>query len=485
MGTIQFDVEYPEYIPAYGLDRADFVTFDGRIIPSQTTLEDRTLVCVRPRNDSSHLRLLYRPHPRAAPVITHSTSLCERSEPYRLEVELARGELSRLRNYFGIWTGAGLAVSDTITRLMHDAQRTFFRSATASGSAADAIESLLITRDAIGELCRLYTGQRLAWRRERTSHFPVSLGCSLHTVPRQPEQFLKVFSSAALRTRWSDLEPKDGHYEWDALDELVDWATEHRLLIQGGPLIDLVDDTLPEWIRPWKSDLVNLQSFAADFVETVVSRYIGRIRHWEIVCGGNRGDAVRLSEEDRLNLVIAAVEAARQVDEQIQISLRIVQPWGESLGSPDNCLSPIQFIDTLRRTGVRISDVSLDIRVAVQEPVRPPFWSLPRDHLGLSQLLDHWSLLQMPLNVVLGLPRFFPDSERPQEIAAGQAQWIHQTLLMCLSKERVTGIVFDPWESHDSREGLLRSDSSLHPAWNVVRCLEEECWSADLPQETR
>jgi len=216
---------------------------------------------------------------------------------------------------------------------------------------------------------------------------------------------------------------------------------------------------------------VNLQSFASDFVETVVGRYIGRIRHWEVVCGANCSGLGGLTEEQRLNLVIRTVEAARQVDEQIEISFRIVQPWGEYLSDTSNRLAPIQFIDTLRRTGVRIAEVNLDIRFGMKRRC-----SLPRDRLGLSQLLDHWSLLQMPLNVVLSLPDFFPEAEANPQMDELQSQWLRQTLMMCLSKERVAGVYCDGWQSGDATSNLVRSDGSLHPAWNQLRTFEDDCW---------
>ena len=298
------------------------------------------------------------------------------------------------------------------------------------------------------------------------------LGCALGQPPLRPERFLEVFSAASLQTNWADLEPEDGQYNWDQFDALVDWATEQKLFIRGGPLIDLVHDSFPHWMQPWCGDIVNLQSFAADFVETVVGRYVGRIRHWEVVCGANCGGSAGLTEEQRLNLIMSSVEAAGQVDEQIQISLRVVQPWGEYLGNSDNRLAPIQFIDTLRRTGVRIAEVNLDIHFGTGYGQ-----SLPRDLLGLSQLLDHWSLLQIPLNVSLSLPGFFPKTPHTHQLESIQAQWARRSILMCLAKDRVTGVYCDTWQGTNMTAGLISSNGILHPAWEQLKTLENECWS--------
>jgi len=473
MGVIQFQVEYPDLVPRHGLNHADFVMFDGRIIASDNSLSDGILRCHRPQSDSSHLRLLYRPGPQQTAVVAHSTSLRESNNNYRLEVELARGQLSRLRNHRGVWAGAGLRTSDLLNDSLKEAQREFFQSAATSGDAEQALRSLRLTETATAELCQLYTSQRLAFRRQRSTQFPVSIGCRLTERPENPEAFLEAFSAVAVQTNWDQLEPRDGEYDWDRLDELVNWATAEKLAILGGPLINLAQDRFPAWMQSWKGDIVNLQSFASDFVETVVGRYVGRIRHWEVVCGANCGGSATLTEEQRLNLVLRSVQAARQVDEQIQISLRIMQPWGEYLSDTANRLAPVQFIDTLRRTGVHVSEVNLDLRIGVG-----PWRSLPRDQLALSQLLDHWSLLQIPVNVNVGLPAVESWDNPEVDITEEQADWLERTLMMCLSKQHLRGVFLDQWREDEPNTGLLRDDGSLHPAWDRLRHVERNCWPA-------
>ena len=63
----------------------------------------------------------------------------------------------------------------------------------------------------------------------------------------------------------------------------------------GGPLIDLAPNGLPAWLWQWENDVLNLQSFVCDFVETAISRYYGRIRNWDIAARANSGGALTLS----------------------------------------------------------------------------------------------------------------------------------------------------------------------------------------------
>lgn len=470
MGLMRFSIQTGDLVPSAGVATADFVTFDGRVISAESRMsDDNVLECIRRQTDSSKLRVLCNLGDRQ--VVALTTSLPESPGTYSLERELARGELSRLRNFFHLWTGSGLKSTPALDQIVAEAHKAF-RTGIFSDDRPDAcIDSVRLTHEAIELLTQLYTKQRITYRQQRTQNFPMFVGCRLSAPPVHEEHFLESFNSVMVSTQWKELEPEDGSYEWGNLDQLVDWATDHRLPILGGPLLDLSVDRFPDWIAPWKTDLVNLDSFTAGFVETVVSRYVGRIRHWEVVCGANCGGANNMTEEQRLNLVVRAIEAAQQVDEQIQISLRVVQPWGEYLNTTDNRLPAIQFIDTLRRSGAKVSEVNLELRFGTGR------WdSLHRDMLNVSQLLDHWSLLQIPINVMASLPEPFDSLDE-----IGRVQWqiqqLEEALLMCLSKERITGFYCMNWadpEAHD--EPLVDADNCLHPVVVNFSALERTHW---------
>lgn len=472
---IQFAFETEDFVVPSEVRRADFITFDGRVVPAQVTLMDGIVDCLRQQSDSCKLRLLCRVGDQE--IVLQTTSLRERPEPYRLEVELARGELSRLRNFFAMWSTAGLKSGPDLDQAISQAQASF-RNAVFSASSATAIQCLEQTGSAVNMLVDNYTAQRITFRKMRTQHFPMSVGCRLTRPPVEEQEFLNTFSSVLVKTRWRELEPRDGEYQWEELDALVEWATSRRLFTIGGPLLDLTSNCFPDWMMAWRGDMVNLQSFTSDFVETVVSRYVGRIRHWEVVCGANRGGVNLLTEEQRLNLVARAVEAAEAVDEQIQISVRVMQPWGEYLSETSNRLSPIQFVDALRRCGVKISEVNVDLRFGNGE-----LDSLPRDMLGVSQLLDHWSVLQLPMNVMAALPEgplFNDKTVSPEARTAWQTRVMKQLFTMCLSKERVTGFYCLNWSDSTVADGRLADDAgNIHPVVSQLAALEEQYWPSE------
>jgi hypothetical protein len=455
MGVIQFLVERPELLAISNASSlVDFLTFDGRVTPARVSLDKHILQCERATAESGQLRILWPRFDHTRQVV-HSTSLREQPKPYELELELARGQLSRLRDQFYAWHGAGLQSSTKLDGLIREAHRSFrsaaLRTESPETTAGAAIWSMELSAEAADLLCQHYTAQRIEYRRQRASRIPVFCGSTLSQVPEAEEEYLAAFNAVQLDTRWCSLEQVSGEYNWDRLDQLVEWAVKNRLFIIGGPLVDMSCDCSPDWMRHWVSDPVNLQSFAADFVETVIGRYMGRVRHWEIVAGANRGGAFPLSEEQRFNLMHGVLNVAKAVDDTILASIRIVQPWGEYLSHSSNRLAPIQFFDAIRRSGVRIGEINLDIRVS-SEPQRTLF----RDPLSLSQLIDHWSCFSLPINLMVTVP----DIQAPSESTAEERRdaWLRTVFQMCLSKERVTGLYVSGWHPGDfSKPALLNS----------------------------
>lgn len=483
MGALHFRVARPDLLPsASDLSSVDFVMYDGRIVPADVRLNGSSLVCERSIAESGQLRIPWIQMDRR-PSVVHSTSLREQATPYDLELELARGQLSRLRNQHSIWTFAGLQTSDELDTLVNDAHHSFraaaLRRDAPETAAAAAILSMECSAKATQLLCRHYTDQRLSFRRSRSPHLPVFLGCRLTEIPRNEDAFCELFNAVQVDTPWSQLERRDGEYDFDAVADVVDWAQQNRLFVMGGPLLDLSADYFPDWLDAWSGDLTNLQSFAADFVETVIRAFIGRIRHWEVVAGANCGTIGELSEEQRMNLLARVVEAATQVEETIQVSLRVTQPWGEYLGRTSNRLPPFQFIDTLRRCGVRFSEINLEICHYTDSGGNP----IRRDGLSLSQLLDQWSLMQVPLNVVLN--PVSPAGPWPRISPETHAAWQQDTILMCLAKERVVGVYCQQWQQDDADSELPPSPLALFdaegnetPAARVLHTLRNSYWSA-------
>ena len=88
------------------------------------------------------------------------------------------------------------------------------------------------------------------------------------------------------RVAWPNLEPNPGQWRFDALDEYVEMAREHRVEI----LLPL--GMSPSWASARPSEVSSYSPGATaepadlqrwrDYVRTVAQRYKGRVRHYEI-----------------------------------------------------------------------------------------------------------------------------------------------------------------------------------------------------------
>lgn len=497
MGVMRFEIHPARLLDDWPeIHRAYVSHFDGRVFPTRVEIDGTSMDCKRQLGDSGKLHVAV-PVPGFGRPMVSTSSLPEREEPFLLLVELARGKLSQLRDQSAAWVTAGMNVPEGFDDLRKSAQGKFFQAClkqdTPDAASELALDSLADTFKAAELLARDYVSQRLAVRLHRSSRLPASLGCHLgNAAPNDSwaSKFTSTFNAASVPIEWRLIEPDEGEYNWDACDELVDWCQENRLLITGGPLLDLSPEGLPEWLWQWEHDFYNLQSFVCDFVETAISRYAGRIRHWEAAARVNAGGALALNEENRLSLVARVLEIARQIDDDIQLMVRVDQPWGGYQARGQHRLSPLQFVDALIRSGVGLSAVNLEIGLGYT-----PRGSQSRDLLEFSRLIDLWSCLGVPLHVTLAHPSSSAKDEQAKSdfevdstqadrwTPEAQADWIDTYLPMLMAKQVVVGIFWthftDANPHHFPNAGLVDAEGNAKPSLDRVVQFRKKYWEAE------
>ncbi|MBI1347291.1 glycoside hydrolase [bacterium] len=478
MGLIRFAVhpasrftDWPE------VHRGYLTGADGRIFPTRIEVDQHIITARRSSSESSKLHIAWPVEGYGCPVL-HTASLPEREQPYLLPVELARGELVQLRNQAASWELAGMQLPAEFRTTSAAAHRAFGKAAGAQHDPEAACqladEALQAISRAAEILCLSFAQQALTGRQQRYAHLPLALGCGIGSAPdaEQSDLYCAAFTGVILPVQWTRIEREEGNYDWQPVDDAVAWAEAHRLMPRGGPLIDLGPGGLPEWLAKWDHDVFNLQSFVCDFVETAMSRYLGRIRLWEVVARFNTGGALTLNEEVRLSLAARVLEVARMVDEEAQLIIRVDQPWGEYQARGQHRLSPLQLVDAIIRSGVGLAGVNLEIAMGYQ-----PRCSQYRGLLEFSRLVDQWSVLGVPLHLTLASPSSVgpdllaqPDLEIEPSIwpggceEASQAYWLQQLIPLLLAKPAVASISWSTFSDTDPHEfprsGLLSVDGS-------------------------
>jgi len=488
MGVMRFLVHPTELLNDWPeIHRAYVSGFDRHVFPTQVELSGNVLTCQRLHSDSGKLHVSFPVEGYGRPVLTTS-SLRERESPYLLPLELARGKIAELREQSSQWELIHMAIPDSFRAAERRAFRLFSQASAAQADEQQAChlarQSLVAACEASDILMNAYTEQRLAVSFRAREHPPSSLGCELPWSlldERTQEWFCSTFQAAALPIEWKRIEPVEGRYEWEIIDQMLECCVEHRQLPRGGPLIDLGAGGLPSWLAPWEHDIINMQSFVCDWVETAVSRYMGRIRLWEVSAYGNSGGALAINEENRLGLVARTLETAARTDDDAQLFIRIDQPWGDYQARGQHRLSPFQFADAVVRSNLGLAGVNLEINVGYQ-----PHGCLSRDMLSFSRLIDYWSLLGIQLHVTLAFPSSAtadPAAHDDVEVATpvwtqpcseeAQAEWIDTFVPLLMAKPAVTGVYWthfsDAMPHHFPHAGLIRADGTPKPAFEAMQ----------------
>jgi hypothetical protein len=492
MGLMRFLVSPEEMLGDWPeIYRAHISGLDGRIYPTRVEVAGNLITCRRPHSDSGKLHVPW-PVPGYGRPVLSTTSLREREAPYVLALELARGKLSEVRDQCAAWQLLRMTTPPEFQTIQQSAFR-LFSSATAiqqdaAKSSRLAAESIVLASRAADTLVEAYVEQRLAVRRHAVGHAPTLLGCTLEAgLPGTGAigPFCDVFGAAAAPIEWRLIEPTEGRYEWDPVDALVACCGEHRLLIRGGPLIDLGPHGLPEWLSPWQNDFLNLQSFVCDFIETAVSRYMGRVRIWEVSAHANTGVALGMGEENRLALAARTLEAATRTDSDSQFFIRVDQPWSEYQARGQHRLSAFQFVDALIRSNIGLQGVNLEIALGYR-----PRGSMMRDLLGFSRMIDAWSQLGVQLHVTLAIPSSDQsDALADEDLEVDQPVWetpwnegtqarhALEIVRLLMAKPAVTGIFwshFDDGRLHQyPHAGLMRPGGAAKQTFEVFRNFQQ------------
>lgn len=484
MGVMRFVVE-PEWLPvdwpeAYG----GYISgLDGRVHPTRIELCGNVISCHRDVAESGSFHVAWPIAGAGRPILSTAT-LCEREEPYELIVELARGKVHHLTD---VEWDAQFACSTSwqdFERVRKSAKQAFFRAVTTRDDsrqrAAHAMEALTLSSQAGNLLSASLTDLVQSGLRGPR---PLSLGSRMLQCPACPEHqqlYLQTFNAVNVPIEWRMIEAEEGVWRWEAVDQLVEWALQHRLLIRGGPLFDLSTCGMPSWLWNGPCDAGKVQRRICQFVEQTIHRYMGRIRSWEVAARGNSGGDPAMNEEQRLGLVAFALDIARQLDEESQLLIRVDQPWGGYQARGQHRLSPLQFVDALLRCSVGLSAVVLELTVGYR-----PRGTATRDLLDLHRLLQQWSCLGLPLHIFLACPSA-SDTDRMVEselevdahswkqpwTAQAQAQWIQEVMPVLMASKAVNGITWahvNDGEPHEfPHAGLLGPDGVPKAAYGQI-----------------
>ena len=268
MGLIRFAVHPASLIDDWPEVYRGYLTgADGRVFSTRIEVDGGIIGCRRTSSESCKFHVAWPVLGFGRPVVA-TASLPERDEPYLLPVELARGKIVQVRNQASQWELSGMRVPPEFAEPSRLAHRAFAKAASCQdrpeAASQLANEALHFACAAAEILTHGYAEQALLGRLQRFGGLPASIGCELQGSIPNPDAndlFSAAFNSATIAVPWRKIEAVEGEYDWGPSDRQLEWCEQQKLMVRGGPLIDLGPEGLPPWLARWEHDIFNLQSF--------------------------------------------------------------------------------------------------------------------------------------------------------------------------------------------------------------------------------
>ena len=349
MGQMRFVIPRPERLIPGAAEQAYLASGDGIPWECHDTLADEALVIERDTRESGYLYFPWKVAGRGL-VQLCSGSLMERPKPYNLPMELARGTLNRLRNQASLWQTAGMVISDQLLRRLCKRPRRALprpppakaiRGVAGSGRRGDSPGS---RRG--GRAGQEYAQQVLTIRRSQHTAPSVLLGarsagpanrrCS-RAVSRRLQHGRRRHALARPRA-----EARRLSVGRDRSARRLG-PREQPAAVHGAAAVQMDKHALPDWLF-LDDGFEEVQASVLKFIEAVVKRYRGKVQLWHVTARMNQDGAFAFSEEQRLRLVVDAVDRVRGVDRphaagrELQSALgRIHRPQGPGTDADQLC----------------------------------------------------------------------------------------------------------------------------------------------------
>lgn len=492
MGLMQFLAPDKRRLASDAAARAHLTGLDGVPWLGRVVRTEAGLIADRPSGESGvfHCPWTLEGH---GELTLCTASLMERPRAYHLPIELARGTLNRVRTQLAVWQNAGLYVSDPLQAWHREAMSRLRNAVLAQGqplvAAQEADQSLSATLDLIDGLCSAFAEQVLAARQQAGGKLQTLFAVGFPDESLDPAAAATVastFNTAVVPFRWSAVEPEDGRLDFSACDKHIFACQSQSMRVCGGPLLSFDVASMPPWLATHADDFDRLVAYVHRFIQHTVTRYQGRVHLWQCAGRMSTGDALPLRDEQKLRLVLRAVEAVRRFAPNVPAIVSIDLPWGEHLIADEHDLSPLHFADAVVRADLGLAGLGLEVNLGCH-----PHSTFPRDALAFSYLVDRWSVFNLPLVLSLGVPSsgdFDPLARRETQVLPGlgaagpspenQRHWVERLVPLLLAKNAVQGVFWNQLTDslpHDfPHAGLLDAEGNPKPAVDSLRYFRQQ-----------
>jgi GH35 family endo-1,4-beta-xylanase len=473
---------------------------EGIPIAGDVFFRDGLLIVSRPDNQAIGVGLLWDCGPGVGQYVLETARLKPREKPYLLNLELARGRLMRILQKMEDWNLFDYPRTEQLAATFRKAQMTL---AQAMGhlpnnpvAAAVSADSALSQAMALGDELALFHAELLLGRRRAAGTVArhvlgVRAEPEILTPPEAfagREALVAGFDYAVVPTNWRHIQPREAELVTAPLDQLLDLLAGKRMPVVAGPLVDLQESNVPDWMAIWEHDYDTLRDLAYEHVNRLVQRYRKQVSVWNVVAGLHAHSAFTLTFEQIIEftrLLVGQVKAALPAARTL---VTVRQPFGEYHARHRNTVPPMLYAEMIAQGGIPFEAFGLELEMGI-----PSHGLFARDLFQISSALDKFATLGKPLFLTaMCVPgRNYPD---PADLSDGrldpssagqfrgpwdatlQADWIEAVTRLALSKPYVESLA---WSNLSDRRpsmpsgGLLDANFKPKPAYERIQAMRQ------------
>lgn len=429
-------------------------------LPAEIIFRDGLLVVSRAEEHPLGLALLW-DIPGLGTYHLETTRLQHREQPYNLNVELARSRLMKIVQKQEDWNLFDFPKAEKFVNRFRESQSLL---ADALGMLPESTEaarladqSLSIAIDLSEQLANFHSELLINRRRQGNAFVKHIVGCRVDSViqnQKYKDTLANSFDYAVLPMRWKQFQPAEHAFDAGPVDEWVDLLTRKRLPIIAGPLIDLTEEEVPDWMYIWEHDFDTMRELVYEYVQKIVTRYRKNISVWNVCAGLHTNSVFTLSFEQIIELTRLLVTQVKTLLPSARTLVTVKFPFGEHHARSRSSVPPMLYAEMVAQSGISFEAFGLEYEMGVPSPGQ-----FTRDLFQFSSMLDKFSTLGRPLFLTsLGVPgRASPDTHDRSEgkldpVLAGkwkrpwdpdlQAEWLTAAYRIALSKPYVESIAW-------------------------------------------
>ena len=459
---------------------------------SQLTFENGELLGIRHEDMAVGLANLWEV-PEFGKIFLQTTRLPDRKSCYNLNLEMARSRLLRINQKREDWGMGELEVDRGYLKQIDQSMEHFIESLCSmedpETSARFADASLKYSM-AGGEAMALAHASMYLKRRTSGQGFSRhSFGCTFDPNRLGDDNYLQMiknnFYFVTVPISWKQIEPNEQEYNYEQLDECIEWLNKNRIAAKVGPLVSFTPSAVPDWLYIWEHDFEQVREMAYGFITQIAERYGRKVQAWNVVSGMNVENCFKFSYDQIIEMSRAAALAAKRASARSLAIIELIEPWGEYYAFNQRTIPPLIYADIVCQGGVRFDGFGIKIRFG-----RGGGGMQVRDLLEISSLLDKFGVFGKTLHLTGVQVPSQPD-KRDNNGKVGEAgswhgvwdeniqsDWLEQVYKVALSKHFVESVTWGDLIDQDDgilqQGGLLTQDMTAKPAFKKVIKLQEE-----------